>query len=121
MKWLAAATLPIALTLLAAPGSTTLADDDETSYVKVEIKGFLRLSSEVAAPPVSVMAARKRFELYLKDIPTGSPTEKQLKEWEDQLVIVRGRLILRDERPPIDVPLVRVTEIEPIKKTPDKK
>jgi hypothetical protein len=36
-------------------------------------------------------------------------------------VIVRGRLILRDERPLIDVPLVRVTEIEPIKKTPDKK
>jgi hypothetical protein len=108
MKWLAMATLPIALTLLVAPGNTALADDEE--YVKVEIKGTLQLP--VGPRPLAIAVKGKLFPLQLEEVVGGPPTMKQLEGWDGKMMVVQGRIDVGRVQPD-GPPRVIVTRITP--------
>jgi hypothetical protein len=112
MKWFWTATACLALALLASHGNSANADDE--GYVKVEIKGKLILYQGGSIPggmvpdgkpPVLVKVGRQLYYgLNLKNMPGGPPTEKQLKEWDGQTVIVEGRLTIEENASPrVDV------------------
>jgi hypothetical protein len=109
MRWLAI-TFPLVLGLLALPGNLAGADDER--YVKVEIKGVLQLAQRPGpGVPLGVTVGGQVYELDVKSMPV-PPTDKQLKEFDSQLVVVYGRLELRRNAHP----LVHVTQIELWKK-----
>jgi hypothetical protein len=99
MKELTAAFI-LALALPNVTGNTVLAGDEE--YVKVELKGRLQVIVKGGPPglPLSVWSKRQQYALDVKDMPGGPPTEKQLKEWDGEVVIVEGRLELQRDALP---------------------
>jgi hypothetical protein len=117
MKSIAVSLLAIAVTLVGWGSSPVRAEE----YVKVEMKGRLRLYNSVPgviSPAVDV--DQQPYELDVSRFAAKLPTEKQLKEMDNEVVVVHGNLVLRDKRPWIEVTKIAVSG-KPEGKTPGKK
>lgn len=113
MKCIVVSALAVAVTLAGwTPGSAGA----EEEYVKVEIRGILRLYKPPAPSWDRVVLRREEFHLDLTRVTGKSISEKQLKELDNEFVIVKGRLVLHRD-PGLRV-VVEVTKISlaPVKK-----